>query len=141
MIEQTLERIATALEKIATNGGGNLQNTNSVNHKVTEMPVKATKTAKTATAPVGAPVVVSEVESVENDPFADAQIGATVTIDMVKDVLAKHARAFGTQQTIDLIKRHGADAVTPKIAGIPAKNFAACIAEAEKDLAKLPGAK
>lgn len=141
-IEQTLERIAVALEKMEARYAGVLDAAPLVSAVVPATVIKEKKTTKAApqAAPVNAPVIQPEADSFTL-PGAEEVVplakDSTITLDDLKDKLTAHAKAFGTKVTVELIKKHGADAVVPKIATIPTANYAACMTEVESDLKKL----
>lgn len=127
-IEVELGRIATALEK------QNALTEALVGKPASAAPVVAAPNTEKK-APKNAPVVAAEVKV---DPFADAEAPKDeLTIDILKDLLTTHAKAFGTKVTVELIKKHGADAATPKITTIPQANWKACFDEATADLKKV----
>ena len=130
MLEEQLKRIADALEKqIALT-----ESLLNVKPQANPLP-PAPKVEKKA--PKAAPVIAES----EADPFADenqdAGLAAGITIETLMAHLTEHAKKFGNKVTIDLIKRHGADQVTPKIKTIPEANWKACWDEAAADLAKV----
>lgn len=129
-IEQTLERIAVALEKIVALKPSDLGAPRTASEVQAIAP--AVKKGKgVAPAPVAAPVI-------EVDPFAAPGEAAVpeVTFPMLSEKLQLHAKMYGTPTTIELIKKHGADKAQPKMSSIPTANYAACLAEVEADLAK-----
>lgn len=135
-IEQTLERIAVALEKIAAQGSPVVAapavRTTAV--VIAEAPPAAAKIKKdkpaTTTAPVSAPVLTSD-----EDPFA--QPGAPeVTFETLTERLTLHAKTFGTPLTIPIMKKHGANEAKPRMDSIPQGNWKALIDEVNADLAK-----
>ena len=136
MLETVLERIAVALEKQNEMTAQLL-----MNKPAGAVPVVATPPAAAPKvekkAPKAAPVITPE--PVEVDPFeSEAEApGSSITIESLMAHLTEHAKKFGNKVTIDLIKRHGADAVTPKIKTIPEANWKACWDEAAADLAKV----
>lgn len=128
-IEIDLNRIATALEQMLLR-----MPVASVSTVPAAVPVKEAKKSK-ETAP--APVAVAEAEV---DPFShDAEV--VPTFDELSTLLKEHSIKLGTKVTIALIKKHGANAVTPKLNTIPEANFKACYDEATADLKKLEGKK
>lgn len=124
-LEQTLERIAVALEKIEARYSGILPTA-----------PRETKVKKETAA---APVAVVEPES---NPFeTDAAAETAISFDALSVLLKDHSVKLGVKPTIALIIKHGADRTTPKLNTIPEGSFKACWDEATADLLKFNKAK
>lgn len=133
MLETVLERIAVALEKQNAMTEQLLAGKASV---VQAPPAQVVVPKKETKAPKAAPVVqIAPV--VEVDPFSNDTEPSAITLDSLMAHLTTHAKAFGNKTTIDLIKKHGADAATPKIKTIPEANWQACWDEVTADLNKI----
>lgn len=104
-IEQMLERIAAALEKIAVNGAGIIASPD----------VKPAKAAKTTAA--AAPVAASKI-----------------TKDQLFDKLKEHGAAFGLKSTKALMVKHGADATNTTTASVPLGSYEALFGAAQTEL-------
>ena len=128
-IEQTLERIAVALEKQNELTAAIVQGKAAVAAPVPAA-VKETKVKKDAPAP--------PVAEPEQDPFSGGE-EAAVTFETLTELLKAHAKSLGTKLTVALIIKHGADRTTPKMNTIPEANFKACFDEATLDLKKVAG--
>ena len=135
-IEQTLERIATALETIAK----------ACDKAPAAAPTAAPAAAKPATtkaakpttgmtAPAATPVVAPQPE---HDPFAqEAEVPVpTITIQQLEESLRHHAKAFGTPTTLALMVKHGADRAKTTIKSIPTVGYQPLNDEIEADLKK-----
>lgn len=132
-IETDLGRIATALEQMVKLCSASKETT-SVHVTVPSGPA-AKSAKKQADKPV--PAVESVVES---DPFqSESPAQEELTEAKLGEFLKTHATTFGTKATIALIKKHGADPVTPKINTIPQANWQACYNEAKEDMLKKKG--
>lgn len=111
-IEQSLERIANALESLTKN-----QPTNTVPVLEAPTPIQEPKKqgrpSKTPTAP---------------DPI----VTPVYTQQQVFETLRKHAEKMLADKTKALMVKYGAK--TPKMAEIPVENYAALMAELENDL-------
>lgn len=118
-IENTLERIATALEKIAAGKGSSQPDVGLV---ALEEPVKKTATKVKKDAP----------------PAAAATTAAPVEITkaQVEEVLKKYASKKGIPSTKELIVKHGANKETPTIASIPVGNYQEVINAVNEALAQ-----
>lgn len=143
MIEETLVRIAVALEKqnelvcmLAFKKAG--PESGPFNQGA-DVPVETVKKTRKVAEPVKP--VVAEPVAEEIDPFAaepePVAASKEVTFDMLSDFLRKHSVTFGTKTTMALMIKHGADKGTPKLNTIPEKSFNACYAEAQQDFDKL----
>ena len=107
-IEQSLERIATALESIVAKGPS-------------EPPPPSE--AKPRGRPKAAPAPV-----VEEDPLGDGPAVA-VTQDQLHAALKGFMDKNGIDKTKALMIKHGAAAQKPVLTSIPAANYAALMAE------------
>ena len=111
-IEQSLERIASALERLAGNA------------PVPEIQVDA------PTAKVGRPRKAAELApAVEEDPLALAPAEKAVTTEEVRAALQAFMAKNGIEKTKALMIKHGANAAKPIITTIPEKNYAAVMVE------------
>jgi hypothetical protein len=136
-IEQTLERIAVALEKIAEVRENLLIMTSPAADPAVKKPGRPAK----AVAPVGAPVVTPPPPEALPDPFAEGAPAAAISFEQLTDLLKKHSKTFGVKTTIALMVKHGADATTYKMSTIPTASYQALFTEATADLEKVPGGK
>lgn len=121
-IENTLERIAAALETIAGLKQGAAPAIDTPKVDVSE-PIKKT-TKKDAEKPSG---VGSAGKPGEEKEYTQAE---------VLDALKGHADEFDSESTIKLMVRHGADKETPAVRTIPSENYGALMADIKADLAK-----
>lgn len=129
-IEQTLERIAVAVEKIAAGRGEPSVTIASVTQTtIPAVPIKIKKEK-----PMAVPAEKSEFDLPSGN--ADTTNEIPITFDQLKDRLTAHATNFGTKVTLPIMVRHGADAITPKMNTIPEANWKACLAEINADLKK-----
>lgn len=125
-IENTLERIAVALEAIAQ--GGAPANLNA--------PAKPTPAA--APAPRAAKAAPAAAEPVA--PVADAKVYTQAEVLETLKTLAD-IEDFGSAETIALMVKHGANKETPAVRTIPAANYGALMLEATGLLKKHSKAK
>lgn len=114
-IETSFERIAVALEEIAEFAKSGAVNT----------PAPAPVTTKKKQAPEAAPV--------EEDV---APAGKAYTKAEVLEGLKAHADEVGSDLTIKLMIKHGADATVTRVDTIPVANYGALMTDVERDLAK-----
>jgi len=128
-IENSLERIAAALETIAANTGSPVLGATPVSLEKKSEPIKV-KAPKAAPV-VAAPAIEDPFAGEEEQPKAPA-----VSFEQMSETLKKHAKTFGSPVTIKLMKDHGADPKTPKLATIPEANFAKITAQAITELEK-----
>ena len=108
MLEQILERIAIALERLA----GAAENIPAPEK------VKPGRPAKVAAAPV-----------VEEDPLAETP--SAFTQDQVRDALRAFMKVQGKEPTMAVMIKYGADKVKPLLPQIKAENYAALMKEIE----------
>lgn len=131
-LEQSLERIAIALEKIA---GKSTPTTTTVVNMASDTPtakpevLEAAKPAAKAKATPAAKTVTPE--SLAAGPVAPAAKPAeakpTHTLADVLDLLKKAAVKHGAPKIKQLMIDHGADAKMPKVETIPAANYPALV--------------
>lgn len=134
-IEQTLERIAVALEKIEARFAGNVTTAAvTIATPAIVAPVAKDKKKTAAAAPVAAPVIAAAEPSEFDLPGQGAE--EPLTFEHLKGRLTLHATTFGTKVTLPIMVKHGADNVTPKMNTIPEANWKACLAEINADLKK-----
>jgi hypothetical protein len=129
MLEEQLKRIADALEKQNALTESLIGNKAPANQQG-PVPVAPTPPKVEKKAPKAAPVV-------EVDPFAEEAAEPALTFDQIKETLTAHAKQFGSKVTIELMKKHGADAAAPKINTIPEGNWKVCFDEASAELKKV----
>ena len=107
-IEESLSRIALALETIVAKGPG-------------EPPPSEAK-------PRGRPKATL-TPVVEEDPLGDGSAAVAVTQDQLHAALKGFMDKNGIDKTKALMIKHGANAAKPVLTSIPAANYAALMAE------------
>jgi hypothetical protein len=120
-IEQSLERIANALEASMAKDGmaaRPLAETESDKPK-RGRPAKA---PETATAPV-------EIDPLTGEPIQPVLAAAAITLDQVRDALRAHMKTNGIEKTKALMIKFGAPVANPVVTGIPVTNYAALLKE------------
>jgi len=109
-IENSLERIAVALESIAASKG------NAVPVLAQEAPAK-----KKTTAPV-TPIL-------DEDPLGGAPVENSITMDDIHKALRGYMDKNKIEKTKELMIKYGANAAKPVLTSIPEKNYAALMKE------------
>ena len=120
-IEQSLERIAVALELIANRYEGNVPP-----KAVPEVDLDKPKRGRPAKEPAPA------VPAVEIDPLTGEPVKpelAAITLDQVRDALRAHMKTNGIEKTKALMIKFGAPVANPVVTGIPVTNYAALLKE------------
>lgn len=116
-IEQSLERIATALEQMVGTTKDKTGQPELSERKEDLTPKKERKPK--------APSVISPEEPSST---------ATVSLEDLTNLLRKHASALGIPSTKALMVKFGADAETPNVNSIPTNNYGTLAEAAKKDL-------
>lgn len=135
-LEQTLERIAVALETIAVNTkpvGNPAPVAATQATPAAEPPKKTTKKA----APAAEAPVATTPDLADLEPPAPPTAPAVVTEEMLRDALKRHVIKFGKDATGKVITKFGAKANAPLIADIDKTKYAQCVEALEADLKKV----
>lgn len=130
-LEQQLERIAVALETIATNTKPTGNPAPVAAPPAPPTAAEPKKTTKKA-APAAEPVTASDLSDLELTP--ETPVAAVVTEEMLRDTLKRYVIKFGREATGKAISKFGAKANAPLIADIDKKKYKECVDALELDL-------